>query len=129
MSDERQQSVQRMGAWVLPHPNATLTCVSSNFSNDGPIKVRGRTTNEDRSSPYHALIYPLTMARDDNISLHESVPPSVGEPDLHDSEHDVSNDEDVEPRQRDSKRTRTLVLLGSAILQLPIWGELTNRRS
>lgn len=66
------------------------------------------------------------MTRDGSISLHQSVPPSIGESILNDAEQDVSNDEPTDSRQWESKRTRISVLVGSAVLQLPIWGELTN---
>lgn len=68
------------------------------------------------------------MTRDDSISLHEPVPHSVGESNLNDTEQDVSDNEPADSRQWESKKTRISVLVGSAVLQLPIWGELTDPR-
>lgn len=112
----------------LDPQNTTLTCMSSTLFYVVLIKVRGRTT-EKLSPPFrHDSTKTSKMARDEDISLHESIAPSVGGLDLRDAEQDVPQDETVEPRQQDSRKTRALVLLGSSILQLPIWGELTTCR-
>ena len=62
------------------------------------------------------------MAQNESISLHESAPPYAGEQELHDLEHDASSPDQANSRRRESKTTRICVLVGSAILQLPIWG-------
>lgn len=49
-------------------------------------------------------------------------PPNLREQEAQDTERDASNAEQAESRQLESKRKRTWVLVGSAILQLPIWG-------
>ncbi|KAL8819980.1 MAG: hypothetical protein Q9191_007614 [Dirinaria sp. TL-2023a] len=61
------------------------------------------------------------MLRSETRSLEESRPSDVGEQEPQDIEQDVSN-ADAEPRQWESNRKRVSVLVGSAILQLPIWG-------
>lgn len=61
------------------------------------------------------------MARNEDISLRESPPSDVREQEAQDIEQDVSN-ADAESRQWEPKRKRLSVLVGSAILQLPIWG-------
>lgn len=61
------------------------------------------------------------MPRSETSSLEESRPSDVGEQEPQDIEQDVSN-ADAEPRQWESNRKRVSVLVGSAILQLPIWG-------
>ena len=62
------------------------------------------------------------MVQNETISLRQSLPPSAGEQELQDVESDSSSPNQPNSRQRESKVTRIYVLLGSAILQLPIWG-------
>ena len=64
------------------------------------------------------------MAQNESISLRESQPPNAAESELQDVEQDAPASDQANVRQRESKRTRLCVLLGSAILQLPIWGTL-----
>jgi len=69
------------------------------------------------------------MSRTNNESIPlESMPSDAREQEHnnHDPEQDASsdsNDSNVNPRRRKSDRTRHCVLVGSAILQLPIWGK------
>ncbi|MCJ1479723.1 hypothetical protein MMC13_008409 [Lambiella insularis] len=62
------------------------------------------------------------MARNEDISLRDSPRSDVGEPELHDAEQNVSNTDQANSRQWESNRRRACVLVGCAILQLPIWG-------
>ena len=65
--------------------------------------------------------------RNESISLREYPLSEVGDhEEPHDTEREASNfeEEEVDPRQWESSRTRACVLVGSAILQLPIWGTL-----
>lgn len=63
------------------------------------------------------------MTPKETISLRESLPPDVGEQDGHNIEQAASNPNQADSRQWESTRKRACVLLGSAILQLPIWGK------
>ena len=67
----------------------------------------------------------FTMAPFEVISLRESLPTDTGEREAHDIEQDTSNLEQANSRQWDSSGKRARVLVGSAILQLPIWGRLS----
>lgn len=60
-----------------------------------------------------------------DISLRESSPAGIGEQEPHDAEQNASNLDQAESRRWESSRTRAWVLVGSAILQLPIWGGLS----
>jgi hypothetical protein len=64
------------------------------------------------------------MTQNEDIPLRES-PANVGEQESYDTERDAFNLHQADPRQWESNRKRTCVLLGSAILQLPIWGRLS----
>ena len=64
------------------------------------------------------------MTRNEGISLRESLPSDVGEQELHNTEQDASNLDQADSRRWESNRKRACVLVGSAILQLPIWGRL-----
>jgi hypothetical protein len=46
------------------------------------------------------------------------------EPELHDLEEEAAADQ-IDSRQWESNRKMACVLMGNAILQLPIWGELS----
>jgi hypothetical protein len=65
------------------------------------------------------------MTRNESISLRESLPSDIGEQEPHNTEQDASNLEQANSRQWESNRKRACVLVGSAILQLPIWGRLS----
>lgn len=65
------------------------------------------------------------MTQNEEISLREVQPSNVGEQEPHDIEQEASNPDQAESRQWESKRTKACVLLGSSILQLPIWGKIT----
>lgn len=65
------------------------------------------------------------MTRNEDISLRESLPSGVGEQQPHDIEPEASNLDEADSRQWESHRKRACVLVGSAILQLPIWGRLS----
>lgn len=64
------------------------------------------------------------MTRNEGISLRESLPSDIGGQERHDTEQDASNLDQADPRQWESNMKRACVLVGSAILQLPIWGML-----
>ena len=66
----------------------------------------------------------FAMTRNEDTSRYESQSLGVGEQDSHDVEQDASTPDQADSRQRDSKRIRISVLVGSAILQLPIWGKM-----
>jgi hypothetical protein len=46
------------------------------------------------------------------------------EPELHDFEEEVAADQ-IDSRQWESNRKMACVLMGNAMLQLPIWGKLS----
>ena len=63
------------------------------------------------------------MAQNEGISLRESLASEVGEPGAHHGHEEEASDRDLaDPRQYESIRKRACVLLGSAMLQFPIWG-------
>jgi hypothetical protein len=64
------------------------------------------------------------MTRNEDIPLRES-PANVGEQESYDTEQDAFNLHQADSGKWESNRRRTCVLLGSAILQLPIWGTLS----
>ena len=57
-----------------------------------------------------------------------SVPSEVGEEELQDTHQDTSIPDQVSQAQWDSRRKRYTVLTGSALLQLPIWGQWNSNR-
>ena len=61
------------------------------------------------------------MAQDGGISLRESRVPD-GQQEPHDIEQSAVTIDQADSRQWETKRKRACVLLGSSILQLPIWG-------
>ncbi|RDL41266.1 Uncharacterized protein BP5553_01245 [Venustampulla echinocandica] len=66
------------------------------------------------------------MARDESISLHETQPPAVGDQVSHNTEAEEPSLDQRDSRQWESNRKRACVLVGSSILQLPIWGFAMN---
>lgn len=62
------------------------------------------------------------MVQNEGISLREPLPPDVGEQEPHDTEQNAFNLDQADSRLWESNRKRACVLVGSAILQLPIWG-------
>lgn len=67
------------------------------------------------------------MSRNEDITLRNSLPSNAGGGEPHeDTEQDASNLNEIDSRQYESSRKRACVLLGSAILQLPIWGFAMN---
>jgi len=66
------------------------------------------------------------MAPSENIFLRESMPPSVHEPDRTDAEQDTFDIGQDDWSQWESHRKRAYVLVGSAVLQMPIWGKLIS---
>lgn len=62
------------------------------------------------------------MTQNESISLREL---DIGEQEPRIAEQDTSNIDQADSRQWESSRKRACVLMGSAILQLPIWGELS----
>jgi hypothetical protein len=62
------------------------------------------------------------MSQHDTIALREVRSSDVSEQHILDAEQDAINIEQAEIRQAESKRQRASVLLGNALLQLPIWG-------
>ena len=65
-----------------------------------------------------------TLQTENGISLQESRPVENAQQRPNDMEQAATNLESAELRQQELKRIRLAVLLGSAILQLPIWGIL-----
>jgi hypothetical protein len=65
---------------------------------------------------------PVTMRETEEFSLPESRTSASGERDAFDVEQSVVDAEQTDSRQMESKRTKLCVLIGSGILQLPIWG-------
>ena len=68
----------------------------------------------------------LIMAQVESISLQESLPPDAPEHELQDGEQDASRPDQGNSRLQESKTTRFSVLVGSGVLQLPIWGTLNR---
>jgi hypothetical protein len=66
------------------------------------------------------------MPQSESISLHELQPSNNREQDISDTDQDAFHLEQAGSGQLESKKTRARVLLGSAILQLPIWGMQPN---
>jgi hypothetical protein len=64
------------------------------------------------------------MTRNEDIPLRET-PANRCEQEPYDTERDAFNLHHADSRQWESNRKRTCVLLGSTILQLPIWGRLS----
>jgi hypothetical protein len=65
----------------------------------------------------------LIMAQNEDISLRSSLAPDVVEVDTHNGrEGEILDGDVVDSRHDESSRKRACVLLGSAMLQLPIWG-------
>lgn len=64
------------------------------------------------------------MARNEDIVLREPQPSNISEHTRSNSEQDAPNLEQNDSRQWESGRKRASVIVGSAILQLPIWGTL-----
>ena len=62
------------------------------------------------------------MSRTDAVSLRDRLTPEIAEQQSPEAEDDVSHFGQADSRQWESHRKRASVLLGSAILQLPIWG-------
>ena len=66
------------------------------------------------------------MTQNEGITLRESVPSDVSEQEPYDTENDAANLDQADSRLWESKRKRFCVLVGSAMLQLPIWGRLSR---
>ncbi|MCJ1225611.1 hypothetical protein MMC12_002260 [Toensbergia leucococca] len=66
------------------------------------------------------------MTRNQGISLRESLPSDSGEQEPYDAEQYVFNLDQADSSQRESNRKRACVLVGSGLLQLPIWGFAMN---
>lgn len=62
------------------------------------------------------------MRDNEEFALAESRATTSGRGDATDVEHNVMAEEQTNMRQLESKRTKLSVLIGSGILQLPIWG-------
>jgi hypothetical protein len=65
------------------------------------------------------------MAQSEGISLRDALASEVPESGAHIDHEEEASDGDrdlADPRQHESIRTRACVLLGSAMLQFPIWG-------
>ncbi|KAJ5754615.1 monocarboxylate transporter [Penicillium manginii] len=56
------------------------------------------------------------------IRLQESRPPGIHEPDSSDAQQRAMDLEQIDSRQVESSKTKLSVLIGSGIIQLPIWG-------
>ncbi|KAI0132149.1 major facilitator superfamily domain-containing protein [Xylariales sp. AK1849] len=62
------------------------------------------------------------MASHESISLRETSPPDMHLQQSQNTEHDAPSLHQADARQWESNRKKACVLLGTAILQLPIWG-------
>ena len=62
------------------------------------------------------------MTGNDGVSLREPRPSDDGEQEPYDTEQDAIDLDQVDSRLMESNRKRVCVLVGSAMLQLPIWG-------
>jgi hypothetical protein len=65
------------------------------------------------------------MSQNDSIALRENLSLDSGGQESRDIEQDALSLDQEGPRQQESSRNRAFVLVGSSILQLPIWGKLT----
>jgi hypothetical protein len=66
----------------------------------------------------HLRVLQFTMATADALSLHELQP-----------EPNASTNDEHASRQQDLDKKRVLALVGSALSQLPIWGEYISNSS
>jgi hypothetical protein len=64
------------------------------------------------------------MSQNGSISLRESLPSDISQQEHRGSEQNVPNINQADSRRLESNMKKASVLLGSAILQLPIWGML-----
>ena len=62
------------------------------------------------------------MAQNDSVSLDQRSPSITNDQEPYVAEDHATSLEHNEPRIPESHRKRACVLLGSSILQLPIWG-------
>ncbi len=65
------------------------------------------------------------MTRNESISFRDSLPSDIGEQEPHGTELDATDLDQADSRPLESNRKRFCVLVGSAMLQLPIWGRLS----
>lgn len=66
------------------------------------------------------------MAETDQIRLSESQTAGIHEVDSSEAEQRAADPEQTDPRQVESNRTKLSVLIGSGIIQVPIWGKLDH---
>lgn len=62
------------------------------------------------------------MTSTESIAMRDAIAPIEGDQRTSDIEQNDSSLDQADTRHRESKRKRTCVIVGSAILQLPIWG-------
>lgn len=63
------------------------------------------------------------MAETNQIRLSESQTTGLHEADSSEAEQRAADPEQTDPRQVESNRTKLSVLIGSGIIQVPIWGK------
>lgn len=68
----------------------------------------------------------VAMRETEEFALPVSRMSASGERDAFDVEQSVADAGQIDSRQIESKRTKLCVLIGSGILQLPIWGTFNH---
>jgi hypothetical protein len=68
----------------------------------------------------------ITMPQNEVISLRETRRSDASEHQLYNNEEDASSLDQADSRRWESNRRRACVLVGSGLLQLPIWGRLSS---
>lgn len=69
------------------------------------------------------------MPQNETISLRQTTPSSLGELEVQAEEHRSIGHDQTDQRRNGSKTKRACVLIGSGIIQLPIWGKDTQLSS
>lgn len=69
------------------------------------------------------------MSQTETISLHQTTPSSLGELDVQNEEQGSIGHDQADQRRNGFKTKKTCVLIGSGLIQLPIWGKCTQLSS
>lgn len=62
------------------------------------------------------------MSQTETISLRQTTPSNLGELEVQNEEQGSIGHEQADQRRNGSKTKKTCVLIGSGLIQLPIWG-------
>lgn len=62
------------------------------------------------------------MSQTETISLRQTAPSGLGELEVQNEESGSIGHEQADPRRNSPKTKKTCVLIGSGLIQLPIWG-------